>query len=254
MNSSFYDDDRFLEIEHKLLELTLVRHSYIRDPQAQRHVREGFDRRLLMMQVSRIFLREQTKREETLGTICWELNVHLNSYYLNLRGALDNLAWALKYEFNLFPEVDEEKSPRRSYSNLFHRKFQELLRRDHSELAEMLFTLASWQTELSNLRDPAAHRIPLTVVAGVISSPEELEEFRRRESLASRPADQLEGHSRSSYLRQAQMAAKYHPLFALSGPTGLNVRQIPVQVAEDHDRFLRVAQATLQELLSFRDS
>src|SRR6266851_4614402 len=98
MDSSFYDDDRFLEIEHNLLGLTLSRHADIRHPQAKRHVREGFDRRLLMMQVSRIFLREQTKGAEPLDTIWEEINVHLNSYYLNLRGSLDNLAWALKYE------------------------------------------------------------------------------------------------------------------------------------------------------------
>ena len=254
MDPSFYDDAGFLEIEHNLLELTLLRHADIHDPQAKRHVREGFNRRLLMMQVSRIFLREQTMRTETLGTLWEELNVHLNSYYLNLRGALDNLAWAMKYEFDLLPEIDEQRVRGRSRCNLFGSEFQELLKRDHSQLAQMLFDLAYWQKELSNLRDPAAHRIPLTAVAGVISSPKELEEFRHRESLSGRPADQLEGRSRSYYLRQAQMVAKYHPLFALSTTTGLEVRQIPVQVAEDHRHFLQVAQATLQELLSLRGS
>lgn len=35
MDLSFYDDDRFLEIEHSLLELTLLRQADIRNPQAR---------------------------------------------------------------------------------------------------------------------------------------------------------------------------------------------------------------------------
>ena len=240
-------------MEYSLLELTSLRHADIRDSQARRHVCEGFDRRLLMMQVSRIFLREQTKRAETID-LCWELNVHLNSYYLNLRGALDNLAWALKYEFNFLPDVHEEGNKRRFFCDLFHPTFQDLLKRDHSHLAEMLVDLKWWKEELSNLRDPAAHRIPLTVVPRVISTPEELEEFRRLESLANGPADELGGHPRSYYLRQAKMVGEYNPIFAVSNPAGLRMKTIPVQVAEDHDRFLRVAKATLQELLSSHNS
>lgn len=254
MYSSFYNDDDFLRIEHNLLELTSLGQADICDPQARRHVREGFDRRLLMMQVSRIFLREQTRRTEAMGTLCWELNVHLNSYYLNLRGAFDNLAWALKYEFKLLPDVSEDSDKRRNLCNLFHPKFQKLLEPDHSQLAEVLVGLASWKDELSKLRDPAAHRIPLTAVGAVISTPEQLEESRHLESLANGPADKLDGLPRSYYLRQANMVGKYHPLFVVSNPTGLKEIQIPVQVAEDHDRFLRVAYATLQELLSSRDS
>ena len=56
------------------------------------------------MQCSRVFLRDHTKREpDNLPDpyLIEQLNVHVNSYYINLRGCLDNLAWALNYQHAL---------------------------------------------------------------------------------------------------------------------------------------------------------
>lgn len=245
----FYEDDDLLVKEYKLLELTLLRRGQIREVQARRHISEGFDRRLLMMQSSRIFMRQATVRQEPFDVYLWEeLNVHLNAYYINLRGALDNLAWALKYELGILPDVTED-SYSRPQCNLFGRTFLVELKVEHGGLVAAIEGFSLWEKEIRDMRDPAAHRIPLTAIAGVITSEGQLSEFRRLEALAARQNEDLDGLPRSHYLRQAQLLAEYKPLLALSSPRGLEVREIPSQIAADHLNFLTLASSVLEEIL-----
>ncbi len=81
----------------------------------------------------------------------------LNSLYVNLRGALDNVAWAIR-----------ALGPREAVGalsdgamDLFGRRFLEAV--GSGELSEILGPFRDWYSEMKGRRDPAAHRIPLSV-------------------------------------------------------------------------------------------
>ncbi len=81
----------------------------------------------------------------------------LNAIYINIRGTLDNLAWCL---VDLFCE---EKTQRLLpvKIDLFGAEF--LKDANLREVAEFVNGSADWNRELKARRNPAAHRIPLSV-------------------------------------------------------------------------------------------
>lgn len=95
----------------------------------------------------------------------------LNVIYINVRGLLDNLAWAALHT------AGSEQS--RRAPNVRVGLFAPLIGNDEglSDLANALLPYRAWHTELADRRDPAAHRIPLSVAPSVLS-PEEAEEFQ----------------------------------------------------------------------------
>ncbi len=88
----------------------------------------------------------------------------LNTIYINIRGMLDNLAWAVieknggleKAGLNP-PEVD-----------LFGRKFRKI--EVWKPITEGLADIADWTQELAKFRNPAAHQIPLAVVPAAMDA------------------------------------------------------------------------------------
>ena len=93
--------NRLKFLENRLLSDASFKALSLRSDAAQRHVRAGFVRRHMMMQKARMEIRIATKdRLEPLDPYSsTHLGIYLNSYYLNLLGALDNLAWAATYEW-----------------------------------------------------------------------------------------------------------------------------------------------------------
>ncbi|MBK8172758.1 MAG: hypothetical protein IPK60_20805 [Sandaracinaceae bacterium] len=88
---------------------------------AKRHVAEGFWKRHGMLEASWLFLRDRTSPERKAPLDVHEAetaSIHLNAYYLNLRGSLDNLAWALAYEFKLKDPLDEDDAKVRRWASL----------------------------------------------------------------------------------------------------------------------------------------
>ncbi len=247
-SDQFYDDDEFVLAEYKLLEESLLNSPRLR-LEASRHIREGFNRRLLMMQCSRIKLRVKTKSpaDQPLNPYeVEELNVHLNSYYLNLRGCLDNLAWALNYQFSIV-EADEKDRRTRSRCDLFRKDFLDALERLKPDLRKTLRDYEDWAVELKELRDPAAHRLPLSVVGGCLPV-ESTFEFETLWAKAAAPRSELGEQPRSYFVQQAYALLEYAPLIAVGTATGQETREISVQLGNDHRRFLDVARQILNEL------
>lgn len=236
----FYNDDEFIRAENELVyQSALNRISANKD--ASRHLREGFGRRIFMMQCSRIFLREHTNRaanDPPNPYLVEELNVHLNSYYINLRGCLDNLAWTLNYQLSIVP-ANEEGRGRRD-CDLFGRKFLSSLEQLHPSLRDGLRPYENWASELKDLRDPAAHRVPMSVIGGLLT-PERVAEINTLWSKASLNDGVRNGYSRSHFVRQAYRILEYAPLLVVSTSNGLETREISVQVGNDHRQFLTLA-------------
>jgi hypothetical protein len=97
-----FTDVALLSRESALRRMTFAKRDAFTSHDAWRHFNEGVVRRHYMLQSSRLFLcdRCSPQRKEPLSVYeATECAIHLNAYYLNLRGTLDNLAWVLQYEF-----------------------------------------------------------------------------------------------------------------------------------------------------------
>jgi hypothetical protein len=241
--SEFYNNDDELTLaEHELLYQSVINH-YALNNEAYRHIREGFSRRLTMLECSRLFLREHANREPTdppSPYLIDEMNVHLNSFYINLRGGMDNLAWALNYRFALVAGTETDSSTRRKI-DLFGKDFLKALETQRPNLRDSLRRYESWAwDDLKELRDPVAHRVPLSVIGGVLPA-ERVPEFENISSQAALPDSERNGHSRSHFMMQAHNLAEYVPLMVLSNVSGLEPREISAQIGNDYRQFLAIA-------------
>lgn len=92
---------------------------------AKKHLHRGMIMRLKMMEEAILSLdHEIGKSEEPLNHyVATRLTLLLNAYYLNLAGSLDNLAWALTYQYSLVKDVDENNWKHRKFVQLLDKKF-----------------------------------------------------------------------------------------------------------------------------------
>lgn len=240
---------------------------------AKRHLKEGLARRLLMIQTSRLKIIEIVS-EDRIGVIpgheTLELNVHLNAYYLQLRGALDNAAWALHYQFGLLGDVNEDNSTARKKCDLFSTHFLDSINKDHSAFAKHLKSKAEWARDLQQRRNPAAHRIPLYAVPGIRSPEEEADasaEWQKAVAAMLEPIEEYSGmddteenmiremndsdvkfETAISHIAKSDQIGHYIPIFVMSGPNGKETREIHPQINSDHGAFLDVIKVVVNEL------
>jgi hypothetical protein len=154
--------DQISERELNLVGALVTAAGSAKNSDVRRHVREGLTRRVLMMQASRTFIGDMTARGTVLTpTETEDFNVHLNAFYLNICGALDNWAWAIAYRCELREGLDEHDNACRRFVSLFGKAFQNALESVRPTTAANLKPFAGWYSELRDYRDPAAHRIPL---------------------------------------------------------------------------------------------
>lgn len=102
--------------------------------------------------------REQPLLQDQVEEAARDLNV----IYINIRGALDNFAWLL---VELFGEERTRKLPP-TQIGLFGEKF--LRDKNFTEVKTFINKYSGWNSELKKRRDPAAHRIPLSVPPALI--------------------------------------------------------------------------------------
>src|SRR5205823_2607930 len=167
---------------------------------------------------------------------------------LNLCGALDNLAWALQYERQLLPGVDEASRDRVQVS-LFSRRFLEALDGPAPALASLIRTHDSWNTDLKTLRDPATHRIPIYAVPGVLDQAQR-EEFQRLQKEATRLFESGDHDSGMDVIFKSQTIGTYQPWMALSHASGFELRDIVKQVGQDDENFVSISESVLQYLVA----
>ncbi len=241
---------RLTILEKRLTEWIIIRTDCLHNVQSRRHLREGFLQRHLMMVASRKRLYDETYNRENLlnPDMTVELSIHLNAYYLNLSGALDNLAWLLAYELELKNDIDEGSRDHRNFSRLFSRPFLAALEPKGSDLAARLQKHADWNREVKRLRDPAAHRIPLYMPPGIQTE----EVAAQRQILtdqmleASRRGDSSEA---VSLQYQIWNLATYVPGMITSDATGIQLHSVADQLAKDQQIFLAIAQTVFVALL-----
>jgi hypothetical protein len=170
--SHFYSDSEFVRREREPEYSAICKSATLQDENARRHCKEGFLRRHGMIETSRMHLKtivEEGRTRPLAPFGATEAAIHLNAYYLNFRGAFDNLAWCLQYEWKVLDALNELSATRQD-CGLWGKRFSAALHLKNAPLATALGSHAAWGRELANFRDPAAHRIPLLILWSKTSS------------------------------------------------------------------------------------
>ncbi|MDH4379057.1 MAG: hypothetical protein QE263_04030 [Vampirovibrionales bacterium] len=136
-------------------------------PLAFQYFQFGLMRRLMIIQkaYSWIIQNIPVERSKPLSLNEVEnLNIHLNTIYLHLKGALDNFCWAIVHQA-LDPNAVRELSTQSV--NLFAYRKATLEVTPYflngTALYKAIERLKPWDKQIKSRRDPGAHRIPLTV-------------------------------------------------------------------------------------------
>jgi hypothetical protein len=217
-------------------------------PDSRQHL-QGCSRRLLMMQHARIEIlaasHEETKplASDRLNL----LNVCLNSFYLNLLGALDNLAWATTWELGLLPSIDESADDVRKFCSIIGKRFLTAVGARDKNFGKWLDAQKPWILEVKKFRDPAAHRLPLAIVRGIMTE----EEGQRYQELTKQSFEALLAHRwEESEALQAEADGLGTFVPYLDGPRAVNngIYIVPNQMAADQRMFLSFTHEFLKYL------
>lgn len=165
------------------------------------------------------------------------LNICVNSFYVNLLGALDNLAWASTFELRLLENPDEDDWDTRRFCSLTSDDFRSSISDVRPSIGVLIARMQDWLREVKRFRDPATHRLPLSIVPGVMSDVEEAQylDLQRR-------AWQLMGEHRIEEAEELFEVAATVGCFVpyLDGPLALDGSYVvaPQLMAEDQRKFL----------------
>jgi hypothetical protein len=251
------------EVRHnklKFFENSLLRYAtgclpYIASEKGREYLHRGFILRHMMMQRSRLFVRENTiGREEPLDPyLSTDLATHLNAYYLNLTAAFDNLAWGIAFELSLAETLSESDWDSRRFCTLTTWRFREALTRVRPTLAAPLESLAHWLDETKAYRDPAAHRLPLSLVSALFS-PEDAAQHQRLSSLAAEAVGREDLDEWGRLVHERSLLGRFLPILsAYFGPEGEFIAA-PNQIAFDQVEFLKGSSLLISSCLDSRRS
>jgi hypothetical protein len=137
------------------------------DQEANLQLRFGVSRRtkFIWLSLRRLFQSLSPERTEPLIQDDVEQAAQdLNVIYINIRGTLDNFAWCLRA---LFGHEETRRLPP-AQVHLFNKKF--LKDTNFNEVALLVDAFQEWNSELKERRDPAAHRIPLSVPPAILDA------------------------------------------------------------------------------------
>lgn len=218
----------------------------LKSNRAREHMMHGLARRLriLHLGLAAIVAVAHPRRKEPLSDAeQLDVTLHLNSFYLHIRGCLDNLVWCLAHELQLF-ETEMREEAVAPKVNLFGESFLRKLASVAPDTAAFVRGHADWHSDLKSLRDPVAHRIPIYAVPAVLTD-DAAERYRaiyqRAEearavgnlNLAGRLFEELNG------------IGDYIPYFAHSPSVAKSVRKIYPQVADDLSIVLALVESVI---------
>lgn len=217
------------------------------EPPVHRHLEHGFARRLYMLQTSRIYFEELFSEDRRKPLEAHESTLaalHANAFYVGIRGALDNLAWAAQFKFSLFGGVTEGGKGRGKI-DLFKDCFVEAVEKRLDVLGRKLRAKQNWSQDFKEFRDPAAHRIPIYVPPGVVSH-QQLKEYM--DELSHESASALGSLPQVNYNDVKKLALPV-PVMILGGGS-LSAYPLFDQIKKDYRRFLSISRAVICEIKS----
>jgi hypothetical protein len=188
----------------------------VQEKRAQEFLRFGVARRLEMIWVGyrNLMFTAPPKRENPLDDDeSRSVTADLNLIYINIRGVLDNLCWALLHEIC----SDKPTLPKAKIG-----LFLPCITRDmrFSGIHDVIQAHGEWNRDLKNRRDPAAHQIPLAVLSQTVTQHEtriyqQLEDEYRRAVAAGDFA------SAETIAKRQRQIGRFMPLFGHDLALGL---------------------------------
>jgi hypothetical protein len=212
------------------------------------HLIRGFGARLIMIESSREFLRNLLSGRTAVLSVeeAAAAAVHLNSFYSNIFGAVDNLAWFLQYKHSLLPDAKESSGRDRLSVGLFRKDFRAALEAKDPSFYESLPSATAFES-LRKFRDPGAHRIPLMIPRGAVD-PKNVDEYQRREEAAAAGIEK--GERYRTGIARAEELAILLPKFTLSSEGPEQVADVTEEIERAERLFYDVAVAVLDHLLA----
>jgi len=212
---------------------------------AKKHLAHGFSRRMGILNSNFMGIIGIANPERTTplnDDERNELTLHLNSFYFHIRGALDNLAWCLAYEFKILGDVKEEARGFQAKVSLFGKAFQDGLEEREVPFLGLLKELSAWSMDMKTFRDPIAHRIPLYAIPSVLSQEEATqyqETFKRAMSVSA------EGKLEEAEVLLSKVNALGSYVPAFSGTFETSPYSIYPQVTEDYAYLIKIGDAII---------
>lgn len=233
--------------------------SMLKDTNSKRHINLGLSNRFSMLKIARNkiiqIIQAQNDTPLNFENASW-LKLLLNSYYINLRGALDNLAWFLNYEFKLQESIIEEagKGSSFSFTVLFGKEFSVKLKNIKQTLSEELEKHKDWHIDLKKYRDPAAHRIPLAFVQGLVTENEsdKLKKLASEWELINKEFSKGDFSQLDEAIKNQNdfsILGHFQPIIVTSQGSKYEFNSAPKQIDKDHNEFLCVTEIIIDNFL-----
>lgn len=193
------------------------------------YIEYGYMPRLRQIHYVHNSLKDLITRDSKLTLMHDEVDkygIFISSFYLNIVGAYDNLAWLIKHFFNVFESVSEDSikgRPNRNDVGLSTEIFQNALSdKGHIALKEIIKNYTLHFDNIKDYRDSSAHRLLHYLHSGLIVGNQDLDEYnfnisewnKKQETdisqLTSDEAEELH-QSAMDNLRKSEQLKKFIP-------------------------------------------
>ncbi len=244
--------NELIELRLDKLNLSL---KYITDicsnPSAKDNLSYGAGRRILVIKENYIFINKIAYPQRSAPLNPEEgvvLNLHLNSLYFHLSGLLDNLAWAVILESSIFSPFNEHNGRDRRRVGLFKDEFLGKIQNvKNGILYKELQSKLDWHHQLTDIRDPLAHRIPLYVTPAILTE-EQGEKYRQLINQFHECMVREDFNGAEKALDQQQTLGTYGGLFVNVENGDWQKYPITSQIENDLENFIEIGNAVVQFL------
>lgn len=128
--------------------------------------------------------------------------------------------------------------------NLFAEGYMTALSASDSELGNLIRLKSSWGRDLSNRRDPAAHRVPMYVPPAAVT-PDEAAEMQRQGAIALAKAKSGDRDAIGEYLQMFNSSGIFLPEIIISEQDGHVVEDLFATLNNDFTSLLDVIELIL---------
>lgn len=182
---------------------------YIHNQLSEQHI-HALGKRFSMMADAYILIAQLFHREPSSEEEMNRFNIYLNSYYMNIFGSLENLAWLIYFE-RIYPGIKLNKK----YIYLFGEKFLQVCEKHGFLLKELNDTYLSWVRELKKKRDPIAHQVPLYIPYRVLRNENQRNEYNEIILLANRKAKEHDFDEYMNLMYKSRKVGEFVPMIWL---------------------------------------
>lgn len=218
---------------------------------AQEYARQGLGRRLDEMSRSIAFIFELLppekedipERDDRIAA-----TMLLQSFFINVQGCLDNLAWIWVYETGL--EDPDGGEMRRGYVGL-GRDYRYLMKTFSDSFRTYIRGLKKWMKHVSEFRDTVAHRIPLYIPPYIIDD-KDIPEYDRLGQEVSAAVSRGDMRAYDALRKQQDALGKYRPWMNHTPTEGSPVCVFHPQILQDFMTIEEITRKLFTEIDNFK--